>query len=73
MRVPLVFATICTRYVGNPDKIVGLTMSRSPSVPGRKHKLKAIGTYQLVQLLDAVEAFSLALSTRVLEWSNDQR
>lgn len=35
-------------------------------------KMKELGRYEQVNLLEAMEAYSLALFTRVLGWSNEQ-
>jgi hypothetical protein len=35
-------------------------------------KLKEIGAYQLVQMLDGVESYTMALLVRVLGWSPEE-
>jgi hypothetical protein len=35
-------------------------------------RLKELGLYQLEQMCDCVEPFTLALLTRVLKWSNEE-
>lgn len=37
----------------------------------KDQKLKVLGMYQLEQMVDAVEPFTLALLTRVMGWSNE--
>jgi len=37
----------------------------------KDRKLKNLGLFQLEQMVDCVEPFTLALLTRVLNWSNE--